>query len=116
MNVQFDTTKKAIPQGDMYLIPVLEIAPDATPVKPQNGRYILTHSETGHHHVVMERPDVRQYDWLDQFRGFLELSEDALLEHLRSHDTHETQFVPAGKYLIVRQATYTPVGWERARD
>ena len=92
----------------------------------ENGVYILTHSETGHHHIVMERPEVRQFsamgvfkDMLEQRdRGFLEVSgeEPADLIHLRDHHTHAPQFIEPGAWLIQRQAAYTPQGWERARD
>jgi hypothetical protein len=116
MNIEFDKTRKSICQGDMYLIPIVGIPDDAKPMSAENGAYIITHSETGHHHVVKERPDIKQFSGMDQFRGYLTLDEPALLEHLREHHTHAPQVVPAGAWLIQRQAAYTPQGWERARD
>ena len=118
MNFEFDMTRKAIPQGDVYLIPIKAIPADAKAVEPENGRFIITHSETGHHHVIIERPDVRQFSGMDVFRGFLEVSGDvpAELIHLREHHTHAPQTVAPGAWLIQRQAAYTPQGWERARD
>ncbi len=120
MDFEFDTTRRAIPQGDCYLVPIKAI-PDAARAKPvaaENGRLIITHSETGHHHVVMERPDVRQFAGMDVFRGFLEVGGDEPVElvHLRDHHTHAPQIVEPGAWLIQRQAAYTPQGWERARD
>ena len=118
-NIEHDPSRKAICQGDMYLVPIKEVPKDAKLVAPENGHFIITHSETGHHHVIKERPGIRQFTWEDQFRGFIELSlEEKLdhLEHLRANDTHEAQVVPAGPWLIQRQAAYTPGGWERARD
>ena len=117
MEFEFDTARKAIPQGDCYLIPIKDIPADAKPVAPENGQFIITHSETGHHHIVKERPGIRQFSGMDIFRGFLEIEgEPAELEHLRTTHTHETQIVPPGAWLIQRQAAYTPQGWERARD
>ncbi len=117
MDFEFDTTRKSICQGDVYLVPIKAVPSGMTPVAPEKGAYIITHSETGHHHVVMERPDIRQYSGMDMFRGFLEVSGDATeLVHLRDHHTHAPQVVAPGAWLIQRQAAYTPQGWERARD
>ena len=117
MNFDFDHSRKAIPQGDCYLIPIKAIPAEAKPMEAENGAFIITHSETGHHHVVKERPDIRQFSGMDMFRGFLEVGgEPAVLEHLRSTHTHAPQVIEPGAWLIQRQAAYTPQGWERARD
>lgn len=117
MNFEFDMSRKAIPQGDVYLIPIKAIPAAAKPVAAENGSYIVTHSETGHHHVVMERPDIQQFSGMDIFRGFLNVGDKpAELVHLREHHTHATQVIAPGAWLIQRQAAYTPQGWERARD
>lgn len=118
MNFEFDESRKAIPQGDCYLIPIKAIPANAPSMKAEKGQFIITHSESGHHHVVMERPDIRQFAGMDVFRGFLEVSGDepAELIHLRDHHTHAPQTIPPGAYLIQRQAAYTPQGWEKARD
>ena len=117
MKFEFDPTRKAIPQGDCYLIPIIAVPADAKPVEAENGAFIVTHSETGHHHVVMERPDIRQFSGMDMFRGFLEVGDKpADLVHLREHHTHAAQVIAPGAWLIQRQAAYTPQGWELARD
>lgn len=118
MDFEFDTSRKAIPQGDVYLIPIKAIPASAKPVEAEHGRYIITHSETGHHHVIAERADIRQFSGMDIFRGFLEIGGGAPAElvHLRDHHTHAPQVVAPGAWLIQRQAAYTPQGWERARD
>lgn len=118
MKFEFDTSRKAIPQGDVYLVPIKAIPADAKAVEAENGQYIITHSETGHHHVVLERPEVKQFAGMDMFRGFLEVSgtDPVELIHLREHHTHAAQVVTPGAWLIQRQAAYTPQGWERARD
>ncbi len=119
MNFEFDETRKSICQGDVYLIPIKAIPSEAlkNSVKAENGRYIITHSETGHHHVVMERPTVKMFSGMDVFRAFLNVEGDPVdLVHLRDHHTHAPQVVTPGAWLIQRQAAYTPKGWERARD
>lgn len=120
MQFEFDSSRKAIPQGDVYLVPIKSVpdAARANPLKAENGQLIITHSETGHHHVVMERPDIQQFAGMDMFRGFLEIAGDkpAELVHLREHHTHAAQVIAPGAWLIQRQAAYTPQGWERARD
>jgi len=119
MNFEFDDTRKAIPQGDVYLIPIKAIPAEvlSNPVNPENGQYIITHSETGHHHVVMERPTVKMFKGMDIFRDFLNVEGDPVdLVHLREHHTHAPQTVAPGAYLVQRQGAYTPQGWERARD
>jgi hypothetical protein len=117
ITVEHDDARKAIPQGDCYLIPIKAVPAGMTRVAAEDGMLIITHSETGHHHVVMEREDVRQFAAMDVFQGFLEVgNEPADLVHLREHYTHATQVISPGAWLIQRQAAYTPQGWERARD
>lgn len=119
MKFEFDESRKAIPQGDVYLIPVKAIPAEAEaqPIAPEAGCYIVTHSETGHHHIVMERPDVKMFKGMDIFRDFLRVeNQPVMLEHLREHHTHEAQVIPPGDYLIQRQRQPTPEGWERAAD
>ena len=117
MNFEIDYSRKSHCQGDVYLIPIKAIPVDAKAMDAENGKYIITHSETGHHHVIMERPDVQQFAAMDMFRGFLNIGDKpAELVHLREHHTHAPQFIAPGAWLIQRQAAYTPQGWERARD
>lgn len=118
MKFEFDNTRKAHCQGDVYLVPIKSVPAEAKAVSPENGHLIITHSETGHHHVIAERDDVRQFSGMDIFRGFLEIAGDepAELVHLRVNHTHAPQFIEPGAWLIQRQAAYTPQGWERARD
>lgn len=105
-------------QGDMMLIRIDELPSNVVPVKSENGRFILTHSETSHHHVVKERPDVRMFnDAMDIFRSFLVVENTpVMLEHLRATDTHEPLEIKPGVYEVRRQREYSPAGWQRAAD
>lgn len=51
-------------QGEVYARKIETLPNGLTPMKPDHGLYIVSHSETGHHHVldaarvdVLERPD-----------------------------------------------------------
>ena len=113
------TFKNAAAQGDLMLRKIESVPANAVPVKADNGVYVLAHSETGHNHVVMERPGVTLLrDPVDQFRGFLIVSgEPAELQHLRGHDTHETIAIQPGMYELRRQREYDAFeGVRRAQD
>lgn len=117
MDFEFDMTRKAIPQGDVYLIPIKAIPADVKPMAAEGGKFIVTHSETGHHHIVMERPDIQMFKGMNMFRDFLNVGDaPAELVHLRETHTHAPQVIAPGAWLVQRQAAYTPQGWERARD
>lgn len=68
---------------------------------PEGGKFVIGHSETGHHHVigcsgadvmVMEKPP----EGMRILRAILE--NPTALEHLRPHDTHETIMLEPGEY------------------
>ena len=109
----------AVAQGDVMLIPIAAMpAGGTTFVKPGKRGNVVTHSETGHDHVIMERRGVEMFqDTMDMFRAFLVIEgESADLEHLRSFDTHETLRLEPGIYEVRRQQEYSPEGWRRAAD
>lgn len=71
---------------------------------PEQGKFIIGHSETGHHHVlsriegcdvdVMKKPP----KGMKILRAILENSTS--LDHLREHDTHESIMLEPGEYEI----------------
>ncbi len=111
-------------QGDLMLIRV-DTLPDGMEVsEAENGEFILAHSETGHHHVVMERPGVElRQDPDDTLRAFLIVRAEAIeagdieITHKRPFDTHET-IAPkeSGIYEIRRQREHTAEGFRRVQD
>lgn len=108
-------------QGDLYIRRVDKLPVGIKPAAPQCGKFVLAHSETGHHHVVMASPAVLVHDTEDPLVSYLEVIEatdaaEALIEHLRGHDTHETIRVPPGIYELRRQRESAPEGWRRAAD
>lgn len=117
------TFKNMAAQGDMVIRKIDAIPADAVSVKPEKGAFVLSHSETGHNHVVMDRPAKTGgraaqlfIDKTNAFIGYLNVLEPCEIEHLRSHDTHETIRVEPGQYEIRRQREYTPEGFRRAQD
>lgn len=115
------TFKNQAAQGDLYIRRIDAIPESAKPMASQDGQFIVAHSETGHHHVIAERPGVQVYETNDPLVSYLQVIEateatEALLEHLRGHDTHETIAIPPGTYELRRQREYTPEGWRRVAD
>jgi len=110
--------KNSAAQGDCLLRKITDLPDDATLVEAENSQFIVAHSETGHNHCVKERPTVKLYASVDQFRGYLAVTGDkpAVLEHHRSFDTHESLEIKPGIYEIRRQREYTPEGFRRAAD
>ena len=105
-------------QGDMMLVRITELPATAKPAQPENGVFILTHSETGHHHIVIERPSIKLFqDMLNADLSYLLVEDEpAILEHLRPTDTHEALEIKPGIYEVRRQREYSPSGWQRATD
>lgn len=103
-------------QGDIYIRRVEALPANAVAMKPENGLVIVTHSETGHHHV-MNGPNVTMYRLPDSIMDCLIVVEQpTALEHLREHDTHEPIMFDKGIYHVRRQQEYTPKGLRRVED
>lgn len=108
-------------QGDLYIRRVDSIPAGLKKMAVENGRYIVAHSETSHHHVIEARPNVIVFDTEDPLVSYLQVIEatdamETVIEHLRSFDTHEALSVPPGNYEIRRQRENAPEGWRRAAD
>lgn len=132
------TFNKIAAQGDVYLYK-LPISPEkardllranrleSSGEKTEKGEIIVTHSETGHHHVVdgdcavLLRPSEKHLGTLrveapELFSGDLPMSiTDQLLimdrpeelAHLRDYDTHESLGLEGGAvYLVRRQVEF----------
>jgi hypothetical protein len=108
-------------QGDLLLRRITKLPAGVKLLPAERGAFIVAHSETGHHHVIKERPNVRLYTTGDPMVSYLEVIEateqtEVLLEHLRGHDTHETIAIPPGIFELRRQREYSPEGWRRVED
>ena len=89
-------------------------------VKPENGKLVIAHSETGHHHCIdIERNKYAQLliDETNALIGFLRVDGVPVeLEHLRTDHKHETYHIAEGEYIVAIMLRKTPKGWERVID
>lgn len=112
------TFNRICAQGDVMIMKIDE-APSTEGMKkvdPEGGKLIVTHSETGHHHVL-DRDAAEMFQSTDnELESLLFLKRDAELTHLRSHDTHESILIKAGSYKVIRQREYTAEGFRKAQD
>lgn len=79
------------------------------PLQPDQGRLVIGHSETGHHHVMTaERVTayVRESEGMRILRLIVE--QPTALEHLRPHDTHEPVLFAPGEYELRIGREYDP--------
>lgn len=115
------TFENTAAQGDLYIRRIEKLPDNLKRIDAEKGQYVVAHSETGHNHVIAERPNVTLYAGDDPMVSYLQVIEatdeaETLLEHLRSFDTHETIKLPVGTFEIRRQREYTPEGWRRVED
>lgn len=116
-----NTFKLTAAQGDVFFIRRDALPADLTEIVPQNGMVVVTHSETGHDHVmVLDRADdvpaVRMYGGDNPLIAWLEVNRPTSLEHRRPHDTHAPIMFGPGIYEVRRQREYTPEGFRRVED
>lgn len=110
------TFENVCAQGDIIILRVEGLPKNVEQVQPEGGKVVVTHSETGHHHV-MEAEQVQMYRLPEEiYECFLVVSEEAELVHLRSFDTHEPITFKPGTYKVRRQREYTPEGFRRVED
>lgn len=110
------TFTKQAAQGDCLITRIDEIPEGVKPMAAENGKYIIAHSETGHHHTVVA--DTVEASAIPDsiYDIFLTVKEKTPLVHERSFDTHEPIMLDEGKYHVRRQREYTPTGYRRVED
>ena len=115
------TFKTMAAQGDLLLTRIDALPDGLEKNSPTDGKHIVAHSETGHHHVidaVRGKSTVKMYRLPEEiYEAFIVVEGDAAtLEHERSFDTHEPIKIEPGVYRISRQREYTAEGFRRAAD
>lgn len=112
-------------QGDVLFRRIPALPTGVTPVKPEGGMLIVTHSETGHHHGVDDLSCFLFQDPKNPLVGYLQLGDGcadvggALVKHHRAWDTHRTLRLlgkPGDVFEIRRQREWAPEGWRRVAD
>lgn len=111
------TFKNVCAQGDIYITRTnMQVPANAVEVQPEGNYLIITHSETGHHHV-MEKTKAKLYKLPDDIMKCLLVVEDPVaLQHLRDYDTHSPIQFEKGNYIVRRQREYTPKGFRKVQD
>ena len=105
---------KIAEQGEL-LVRRVEAVPDgAQRVEPQGGRYVVGHSDTGHHHTIAADGCVMHE--LSPLLCYLVLDRGLSIEHQRAFDTHEPLDLGGGIWEVRRQREWTPEGERRAVD
>jgi len=115
------TFKNCAAQGDLLLRRIPALPTGVNKLAPENGLFVVAHSETGHNHVIDATQTVQWYGTDDPMVSYLEVVEatdatETLLRHLRGFDTHKTIVIPPGVFELRRQCEYTPEGWRRVED
>lgn len=114
------TFSKTAAQGDVSFIRRDALPANLTEMAAINGKIVVTHSETGHDHVMVldggVEPAVRMYGGDNPLVAWLQVNRPTALEHQRPHDTHEPIMFEPGVYEVRRQREYTPEGFRRVED
>lgn len=110
-------------QGDVHFTRRERLPDGITALPDINGRIVVTHSETGHDHVMLldrtasdAEPAVIMYGTDNPLVSWLQVNRPTALEHLRPHDTHEAILFAPGIYEVRRQREYQPEGFRRVED
>lgn len=113
------TFKQQIAQGDLLITRIATLPAYAVPVSAAgDDKYILSHSETGHHHAITAAPSIVQlFGSENPLVGYLSVRERSVeLRHERDWDTHESIQLEPGFYELRRQREHAPDGWRRVQD
>jgi hypothetical protein len=105
-------------QGDVCFVRIGDALPSGVKERPVEGRVVVAHSETGHHHAI-EPGEARLFEKLerDPMLCYLQATGEYMdVVHHRSTDTHETVRLLAGCWEVRRQEELTPAGWARVDD
>lgn len=106
-------------QGEVRLFRVSKLPDNLKKVEAIAGKFIVAHSETGHHHVIEADDDVEFYDNVeDDLESYLVVKSIIAkqLVHLREFDTHKTLNIPQGIFKIRHAREATPEGWRQVQD
>ena len=124
MNTPYTINQQSA-QGDLLIRRVDAFPSDLVEIASEMGEHIVAHSETGHHHVLMNVGSFADIHLFRQDSGkpediltlFLDVQQgEADIVHRRPFDTHETLRVPPGKWEIRRQREHVAEGWRRVSD
>lgn len=95
---------KPIRHGEVLLFPVQD-TPTARVSK--HTKYIVGHSETGHHHVLESKTKFEVLSTPDK-ELFVRLYAPGKLNHQKTVNRHNDLAVETGTYRVIRKSEYDP--------
>lgn len=110
-----NTFKMACAQGDVHFTRINKLPEGIKPVPAESGRVLVTHSETGHHHI-MGADHVTMFASDNPLVCYLYVEQPTDLLHLRGYDTHAPITFQPGCYEVRRQREWTPESFRRVED
>lgn len=121
-----------IAHGEVTIVPIADIpANHGVAIQPEDGRHVLGHSESGHHHVLdrvknVERfrdpasPEPENIPISAPLRSYLRvLADKVAIKHMKPESNpqrHGDQTIEPGDYLVTTGVEYTPQGLRRVAD
>ena len=110
------TFKNIAAQGDVLIRRVDALPAHCLKVESTEPELIITHSETGHHHVMDAKKVDIYCDAANPLLAWIKVNRPTSLLHKRSFDTHEPIKFEKGVYEIRRQREYVAQGFRKAQD
>lgn len=104
-------TNLVVAQGELTIRRVNAVPAGCSAMQAENGKFIVGHSETGHHHVLDAKDaNVMVLDKPPEGMKILYaiLDNPNSLDHLRDHDTHKSIDLDKGIYEIRVAREYDP--------
>jgi hypothetical protein len=101
-----DGKRIAVMHGECWIMPVDKIPKDAN--FKDSKKYIIGHSETGHHHMLISDKPFQVMPESEKYDLFVRLFEPAKVQHQKTFDIHETQVLAPGDYAIYHKTEYDP--------
>lgn len=97
--------RTAIQHGEAMLLPVKSMPKGKT---TKHSKFIVAHSETGHHHMVEADQEFEVMGSLEKQDLYLRLFKPAKLVHKKATEKHKDLVVPAGDWKILHKTEYDP--------
>lgn len=94
-----------IRHGEALLMPI-EKMPKGTCERV--NKYIVAHSESGHHHVLESKEEFEVISDKEAEELFIRLYAPAQLVHEKTVDAHKTLTVPQGIWKVMYKREYDP--------
>lgn len=97
-----DGKRVAVTHGELFFQPINKLPKGQS---AQYNKFIIGHSETGHHHVLESD---KAFDLIDGVERHILLNDVAKLFHQKTFDVHETHILAPGAYKVYYKKEYDP--------